>query len=155
MAMAYAKQVQRLVREYRLAGGVWPATKAEIAEWAIAANKWEISPAGAKRVLANDIGRAMREEYINDEGRRIRVKCSAKVRRREGGQLLTLWGDVRTEPMDFLRVAHASRRNGIVAEARQWYNDGRYINKLHPDEPQLPLKLDFTRDVDELEQDVA
>ena len=150
---SFAKQIQRLVKEYRLAGQVWPASKGEIAEWALSVGKYDISPAVAKRVLANEIGRALREEYITDtKGRRIRVKYSAKVRRKEGEPPLTLWGDVRTEPMSFLRVAHAGRRNGIVAEARQWYNDGRFINETHPNDEQLPLILNFTRDVEELNQ---
>ena len=153
MSSSFAKQIQNLVREYRLAGQVWPASKSEIAEWAMSKGKYDITPAVARRVLANEIGRALREEYITDKkGRRIRVKYSAKVRRKEGEQPLTLWGDVRSEPMSFLRVAHAGRRNGIVAEARQWYNDGCYINETHPTEEQLPLILNFTRDVDELNQ---
>ncbi len=91
----YRKELQRIVREYRIAGGPWPASAKEIADWAIRTHRWKLPSSAAINVCAEDIARAMREEYMTDSrGRRVRVKHPASVRR--SGEQTTLWDDIRT-----------------------------------------------------------
>ena len=151
MASTYVKQCQQIIREYRLAGRSWPAKKVEIAEWALSHEKWEVPREGKLRMCADDLGEAMRAEYLTDDtGRRVRAKHPAKLKRDE--EIGTFWDDIRTAPADFMRVSVAQRRNGIVAECRQVSNDVRYFNSLHPDVAPIQFVLDFTNDVRELDE---
>jgi len=154
MSSHYLRLGQQIVREYRLAGGAWPAKKAEMAEWAILHGKWDITPEDKLRVCGDFLAEAMREEYITDAaGYRVRLKHPAKTRR--DGEQGTFWDDIRTAKPEFMAISVAQRRNGIVAECRQLHNDVRYFNSLHPEAPPIQLVLDFTKDVRELDQKVA
>ena len=139
-----------MVEDYRKAGGAWPATKTQIAEWAMRRKLWELPREGKLRVLADDLAKAMRQEYITDrDGHRVRVKHPAKMAR--DGEQGTFWGDIRTENRAFMEVATAQRRNGIVADCKQLKSDVDYFNALHPEDDPLQLNLNFSRDVAELE----
>ena len=150
MASHYTRRCWRIVEEYREAGGPWPARKTEMAEWAIGHELWDIPREGKLRVLADDLAKAMRQEYITDaDGHRVRVKHPVEMVRY--GEQGMFWGDLRTENRDFMARSTAQRRNGIVADCRQLKNDVDYFNTLHPEYDPLQLRLDFTRDVAELE----
>ena len=150
MTSHYTRRCWRIVEEYRKAGGSWPAKKTEIAEWAMRHELWDIPRDGKLRVLGDDLAKAMRQEYTKDAaGHRVRIKHPAKMVR--DGEQGTFWGDIRTENRDFMARATAQRRNGIVADCRQLKHDVDYFNALHPEYDQLPLGLNFTNDVAELE----
>lgn len=149
MASAYARANQNTVREYRLAGGAWPAKASDIAEWAIANNKWKISSASVLRACAADMSAAMAEEYItDDEGNRVRLKHVARMR--VNGEQGSFWGDIRTMSEEHMQLSVSFRRRGIVAECKQLSNDVRYCNKERGFS--IQLVLDFTEDVRELDQ---
>ena len=77
------EQRQAIVQRYRDAGQRWPATAREIAAWAIATKQWEPSHADLVERCADDLARAMREEFIiDDSGRRVRAKVRVVVRKR-------------------------------------------------------------------------
>ena len=151
MASSYKKKNQQTVREYRLAGGAWPARRIDIAEWAMANSKWEMSRESKLRACAQDMADAMAEEYITDEtGRRVRLKHVARMR--INGEQGAFWDDIRTMPLNHMQLSVAFHRKGIVAQCRQLSNDVRYFNRKHPEYEQIQLVLDFTRDVQELDQ---
>lgn len=101
-------------------------------------------------MLANQIGRAMREEYITDpQGRRVRAKHAAKIDNDDGQQ--TVWDDIRTAPHDFMEVAFHQRRRGIVADCRQLKADVDSYNENNNHGEYFQLILDFTYDVEESE----
>lgn len=56
--MTYAKQVQKIITEYREAGERWPATKREIGGWAIATGRWQMPPAAVLGSGLNQIQNA-------------------------------------------------------------------------------------------------
>ena len=148
MASAYTRQLQQIVEDYRHAGGAWPAKKIEIAIWALEHGRWDIPTEGKLRVCANDIAEAMREKTIIDEkGRRVRIMHPATTTR--DGEQGTFWDDLRTAEMPFVKEVVAQKRNAIVADCHQFSNIVRYVNEHR--EEQLPLKLDFTPDVRELD----
>lgn len=62
MSSHYTKQGQQIVREYRLAGGAWPAKASEIAEWAVGHKMWDIGREDKLRVCANFLAESMRQE---------------------------------------------------------------------------------------------
>jgi hypothetical protein len=52
-------QLLRIVEDYRAAGGDWPATKEQIAEWAVANARYHLTRGMAVRQCAERIGRVM------------------------------------------------------------------------------------------------
>lgn len=102
--MTYAKQMQRIVDEYRLAGLAWPASAKSIADWAIRTGRWELPAAAIRRRCADDIAAAMREEYMTDrKGRRVRLLHPAPLSTE--GQTEMLWDDIRTAPRQHMLIS--------------------------------------------------
>jgi len=150
----YGQKMRQLVREYRLEGGSWPASAAQMAEWALARGAWRLPPAAALRICAKDLARAMREETITDpDGRKIRSKHPATVRRQ--GDQVTLWDDVRTAPRQHMAVSFAQRRARIVYDCVQLKTDVDGFNSMRTDVDPIQLSLDFSRDVIEAERSRA
>lgn len=140
------EQLQRIVSEYRIAGGSWPAESRAIAEWAVRTGRWRPHPQAAEKQCARELSRAMREEYYVDEkGRRVRVKHA--VTKDQG----TLWDDIRTAPREHMLVAFQQRRSRIFDDCRQLKTDAESYNDTHPHDRQIQLVFDFTEDLAELE----
>ena len=86
----YSEQMQKIVAEYRSAGNSWPATTHDIAAWAVRTGKWHAPRELAIDRCADDLARAMREEFITDrQGRRVRAKHAA--RQEVNGEQQTFW----------------------------------------------------------------
>src|SRR5688572_20796221 len=115
---SYTEQVrQRIIGPYRRSEH-WPATTHEIAEWAIRNRLWEPHPSAILNRCAEEVARALREEYITDpQGRRVRAKHVADIRR--GGRQFKLWDDIRDASHEHMRTAFQQRRLGIVGDCRQ------------------------------------
>jgi len=146
----YVKQMQSIVSQYRLAGELWPAPSKSIAEWAIARGLWELPASAATARCAEDISRAMREEYTTDaKGRRVRVKHPATVRRH--GEQLVLWDDMRTASRDHMKVSFQQRRQQIVGDCRQLQVDVEGYNDLRTDDEPIQIIFDFTMDLAEID----
>ena len=78
----FSEQMQAIVTSYVEAGERWPATTHEIASWAIRTSRWAPEPSSVVDMCADQLARAMREEYITDpQGRRVRSKHAARVKR--------------------------------------------------------------------------
>jgi hypothetical protein len=72
---SYSTQLQRIVREYRLSGQPWPASSRAMAAWAMETKRWALPPSAALKKCAEDLSRAMRDEFMTDQkGRRVRTK---------------------------------------------------------------------------------
>lgn len=140
------EHLQRIVSEYRVAGGEWPAESRNIADWAIQTGRWRPHPQAAVKQCAREISRAMREEYYLDgRGRRVRVKHA--VMQDQG----TIWDDIRTAPREHMVVAFQQRRERIVDDCRQLKVDADSYSDTHPDENRIQLVFDFSEDLAELE----
>ena len=150
----YTKQLQQIVKEYQQSGEEWPASSADIARWALRNNKYNLRAPTIERIIRREISQAMREEYITDaKGRRIRAKHPAQVRR--DGEQIVLWDDIRTATRSHMEMAFTHRRNHIVGECRQAKTDVDSYNDAHPQEKPIQMVLDFTNDVEELEEMVV
>jgi hypothetical protein len=148
--MSYAKQMQQVVREYRISGEKWPASPKMIAAWAIQNGRWRANPAAEIALCAREVSRAMREEYTTDsKGRRVRLKHPV-VEHRDGEQIV-LWDDIRTAPASHMRMSFQQRRNQIVGDCRQLQVDAATYNDLHADQPSIQIVFDFRQDLAELE----
>jgi hypothetical protein len=150
---SYTDQWFQVVEEYRAAGGPWPFKKTEVAEWALAHHRWKPSHADIRRMCADSLADAMREVNFTDEaGRVVRRMLPAKTTR--GGEQGTFWDDLRTAPIDHVRIGIAQRRNGIAAECYHLNNMARYSNEHRGPKDQIELILDFTNDVREMDQPI-
>jgi hypothetical protein len=67
--------------------------------------------------LAEQMSRAMREEYIIDaQGRSVRAKHAARIKR--DNEQLTLWADIRSAEPKHMQIAFQQRRQQIVGDCR-------------------------------------
>jgi len=148
--LSYAKQLQRIADDYRKTGQKWPATAHDIAGWAIQERRWQPSRSDMISQCADQIARAMREEYIIDpQGRKVRAKHVA-TEQRDGGQV-ALWDDIRTADRQHMTLAFQQRRQQIVGDCRQLKTDVDSYNENGNNGIPIQIVLDFTEDVAELE----
>lgn len=148
--MSYTEQLQRIVKKYEEAGHPLPATAHEIAAWAIEQGLWEPQRDTLVNRCAEEIARALREEYITDpQGRRVRTKHVATVER--DGKQAAFWADMRTAPRQHMEIAFQQRRQQIVGDCRQLKWDLDSYNENHNAGEPLQMVFDFTLDLEEIE----
>jgi hypothetical protein len=144
------EQLIKIAEDYRAAGQPWPATRDQIAEWAVAHERYELTRGMAVRQCAERLGRALGLQHVKDKkGRSVRKYYAAPIR--ENGQLVMKWDDWNA-PRPFMEVAAASRRNQILGQCWQLKNDvDSYSDRKCPDEP-IQIDFDFNVDLEELGQ---
>src|SRR5712692_3240106 len=144
------EQLLRIVEDYRASGGDWPATREQIAEWAIANDRYQLTRGMAVSQCAERLSRAMGLEHVKDhKGRSVRKYYAARVR--DNGQLVMKWEDLNAE-RPFMLVAAANRRNQILGQCLQLKNDADSYNERRcPDRP-IQIDFNFNVDLEELNQ---
>jgi hypothetical protein len=144
------EQLVRIVEDYRAAGQAWPATREQIAEWAVANDRYQLTRGMAVSQCAEKLSRAMGLEHIRDsKGRSVRKYYAARIR--ESGQLIMKWDDLNAE-RPFMEVAAANRRNQVLGQCWQLKNDiDSYNERRCPDEP-IQIDFNFNVDLEELSQ---
>ena len=121
-----SEMLQDIVAKYQAANQPWPATTREMAQWAIEHQLWAPKPSAFVDQCADQLSRAMREEYITDaQGRRVRAKHAATVT--QDGAQLVLWADMRTATHQHMSLALQQRRHQIVGDCRQLKMDLVFI----------------------------
>ncbi len=144
----YVQQLQRIVNRYIESGEEWPATSHQIAKYAIENHLWEAQKLTVIDLCAEQLARAMREEYIHDpQGRVVRAKHAARVAGEQG----VLWADIRTASREHMVIALQQRRQQIVGDCRQLKADSDSYNENYNTGKQIKMIFDFTDDVAELE----
>jgi len=147
----YARKMQEIVLAYVGAGQPWPATAHQMAAWAIREKLWQPQPSAVVNQCAEHLARAMREEYIHDpQGRTVRAKHVARTER--NGEKLALWDDIRSADRTHMQIAFAQRRQAIVGDCRQLKTDVGSFNENRNPGPPIQVSLDFSRDVEELDE---
>lgn len=146
----YNEQLQKVVQQYQAAGQPWPASARQIAAWGYEQKLLVPYPSTIIKQFADDVARAMREEYVVDpQGRTVRAKHAARIKLDDGQ--LTLWADIRTADPKHMKIAFQQRRQQIVGDCRQLKVDvDSYNDNANPTKP-IQLVLDFTQDIAELE----
>jgi hypothetical protein len=153
---------QDIVRRYREAHHNRPAEAIEMADWALRNDLWKPKPVDLRKQLAEELSRAMSEEFFTDpQRRRVRAKHVARVD--VGGKQKNLWVDLRDKNPASAKlkiVSLQNRRQQIVGDCKQLktdvdsFNENYNYTNLEP----FQLILDFTDDVAEAEiaaQDAA
>ena len=148
--MTYTEQLQKIVADYRSAGQQWPATAHEMAEWAIAEEKWHPQRGAMVRKCAEEIAAAMREEYFTDpQGRKVRTKHVARYG--EGKCQIPLWEDIRSASREHMEIAFQQRRQQILGDCRQLKTDVDSYNENYSTVDPIQMVFNFTEDLAELE----
>jgi hypothetical protein len=149
--MTYTEQLQRIANDYAAAGQPWPATKIEIAQWAIANNRWQAQPSTLVNLCAQEIAEAMREEIVTDkQGRRIRAKHVALMPTADGEQAY-LWDDIRTMSREHMLVSAQTERQQIAGWCYRLKVDVDSFNQnANPGSP-IQLSFDFRPDIADME----
>lgn len=147
--MSYYEQLRSIANRY-FEEHDGSATAREIAAWATRTGLWSPQPGSVIDQCAEELSRAMREEYITDpQGRSVRAKHAARMR--ENGKQFTLWADIRTASPAHMMRAFQQRRRQILGDCRQLKADvDSHNDNRHPEEP-IQIIFDFTLDLAELE----
>lgn len=146
--MSYSEQMQKMVETYRAEGGKWPASSREIAQWAIFAGHWAPLPSSIVGQCADDISKALRDEYYTDpQGRRVRLKHAAHSQ----GEQLVIWDDIRTATPAHMKLSFQQRRQGILGDCKQLKNDVDSFNENRKPSVEMQMIFDFTLDLEEFE----
>jgi len=146
----YSEQLQRIANRYMQETGTTTVTAREIGAWAIQNGLWAPQPSALIRQCAEELSRAMREEYVTDpQGRRVRAKHVATLDR--AGEQMPLWADIRTATREHMQVAFQQRRQQIVGDCHQLKLDVDSFNENANKGRAIQLVFDFTEDLAELE----
>lgn len=150
---------QDIIRRYREAHHNRPAEAIEIADWALRSGLWKPKPLDLRKQLAEELSRAMSEEFFTDpQRRRVRAKHVARVE--ENGKQRNLWVDLRDKNPESGKLKIISlqmRRQQVVGDLKQLKTDVDSFNDNYnyTHEEPFQLVLDFTDDVAEAEMEAA
>ena len=146
----FNEQLLDIVEDYRASGELWPATSEQVAEWAVAKDRFNITRGMAVAQCKEKIARAMRLEHVKDsKGRSVRKYYAARIK--ENGQMTMKWDDLNAE-RPFMVISGSNRRNQILGECKQLKNDlDSYNERVCPSDP-IQVEFDFTVDLEEYDQ---
>lgn len=151
---AYANQVKAYLERYQAEVGddglIDPHV---VAEWAYKNGLHKPSLRTVIDAIAADIAQVFREEYRTDPlGQRYRAKHA--VRSKKGNKTMSLWADIDDEraPRDHFVRSFSQRRQQIVGDCFQLKTDVDVYNCKYPMQKPIQIPLDFTYDVEELQQ---
>ncbi len=143
------EHLQELTAEYKAAGGRWPATKTDVAKWALENGKISITHPSVIRVCGDLFGEAWREQhFIDPQGRSVRAMHAARIR--ENGKLQTRWNYHKSADRQFMLMTVQTVRRGIIGTLRQIVTDIDSYNENYNPGPPIQVELDFAPDIDEL-----
>jgi hypothetical protein len=148
----YTEQMQAIANEYLMVAceqGL-ETTAHAMATWAIHSGRWEPQRSDLISQCADELARAMREDYITDpQGRSVRAKHAARIERNH--KQMMLWADIRTASPEHMEVAFQQRRQQIVGDCRQLKTDVDSFNENRKPARPIQMIFDFTEDLIEAE----
>ena len=144
----YYKQLQRIWHTFEAKHGYAPATMRDAVKWGVVEGLMELPELDPYDRLAEDMAKALREEYGTDAlGRRYRKNHAVRITK--GGVQLTMWAVLGTAPREYMQKAFIQRREQIVGDCVQLAVDVEVYNDMNEDQPPIQMLLDFRDDVAE------
>ncbi|WP_119390519.1 hypothetical protein [Taklimakanibacter lacteus] len=126
-----------------------PVSFDEVADWVLSKGLYAPEPRDVRRMCKEALAAGARAQKRFDGKRWYRAKHS--VTTNIGGVQLSIWADIdKNASRTFMEKSLSQRRRGIVNDCYQMKMDIDHFNETRLEEP-LPLFLDFTDDVLELE----
>ncbi|HXM93453.1 MAG TPA: hypothetical protein VOA64_04240 [Candidatus Dormibacteraeota bacterium] len=146
------ERMQKIWHRYDSSRNHKPTSMKQAAAWAVADGLLQLPEVDPLDILADQMSRAVREEYGTDEqGRRYRLNHAVRVTR--GGVQYTFWGVMGYAPHDHMEMAFGQRREQVVGDNLQLKIDVDVYNDMTKGKhPPIQLVLDYTEDVAEREQ---
>ena len=142
----YNMQLQRAWHEYERENGAAPATTRDAVQWAVSKGLIGLPETDPFAKLAEDMAKALREEYATDaKGRRYRVNHAVRVTK--AGVQYTFWAILGDAPRSHMQKAFIQRREQIVGDCVQLATDVEVYNEMNSDELPIPMLFDFRDDV--------
>ena len=146
----YNEQLQKVYHLYEAQHENDPVGTRDVVDWAIKNELMKAPDVDPLAKLAGDMADALRAEYrVDSKGRRYRANHAVRVSQR--GIQYTLWRNLDKAPREFMEKAFSQRRRQVVGDCLQLRTDVDAYNDHHHDNEPIPLELDFTRDVEELQ----
>ncbi len=142
--------IERYRREVRDDGLIDPH---DLAAWAYGNGLHKPTVRTIIDAIAADISQVFREEYRTaPDGRRYRAKHAAT--QKQGNKTLALWADLDdpAAPHQHFVRSFGQRRQQIVGDCFQLKTDVDVYNERRSPTVPIQMILDFTLDVEELEQ---
>lgn len=155
IAKSYNEQLMDIVEQYRDSGQKVPATKQEIACWAIENDLWTQQPQALITQCANDLAVAMRADKETDpQGRLTRTMAAARmtitdVDGKEKHQ--SLWDFAHTGTSEHIAASLVQRHRQIGGDCKSLYVDASSVNDNNPNFQSKPIQFswDFTQYLNE------
>lgn len=146
--MTYNEKLQRIWHAFEKERGYLPGSSREAVEWGAQRGMIEVPKPDPFDKLAEDMARALREEYATDAvGRRYRRNHAVRVTK--NGVQHTMWASWGHAPRDHMHKAFRQRREQIVGECSQLATDVEAYNACNPDAEPIQIVFDFRDDVEE------
>lgn len=121
-----------------------------VMDWALREGLYTPEPRDIRKIFREALADSLRQEKRFDGKRWYRAKHS--MRTSIGGVQLNLWADIdKNASLPFMEKSVGQRRRGMVNDAFQLKQDVDHYNEANPDQRQIPLVLDLTDDVAEME----
>lgn len=144
----YNEQLQKVWHSYEAEHGSVPSTSREAVAWGVSKGLIDPPEVDPLAKLAEDMSKALREEYATDKhGRRYRVNHAVRVSK--GGVQYTFWAMMKDAPRDHMRKAFVQRREQIVGDCVQLSTDVDAYNGFNEDQPPIQIPFDFREDIEE------
>jgi hypothetical protein len=144
----YNEQLQKIWHEFEKENGNVPATAREAVKWGVARGMIQMPKVDPYDKIAEDMARALREEYGTDQyGRRYRKNHAVRVSK--GGVQHTMWAIMDNAPREYMRKAFVQRRDQIVGDCVQLATDVVVYNSMNAEQEPIQIPFDFTHDVEE------
>ena len=146
--MTKVEQLQLAWHRFEQQNGHLPVSAREASIWAVENGLVSLPKVDPYDVLADDMARALREEYAKDkQGRRYRVNHAVRVTRR--GVQYTMWAMLPTASREYMQRAFTQRREQVVGDLVQLATDVEVYNDMNKGGDPIQMILDFTADVEE------
>jgi hypothetical protein len=144
----YNEQLQKIWRLFEESHGYMPASAREAVQWGVEQKLIEVPDYDPFDKLAEDMARALREEYSTDaHGRRYRRNHAVRVTK--GGVQYTMWAIMGNAPRAHMHKAFIQRREQIVSDCVQLATDVTVYNDQNKDEEPIQIPFNFEDDVNE------
>src|SRR6185295_2254418 len=119
-----------------------PVTARDVVKWAVDTGRMPLPEIDPYDTLAEDLARALREEFDTDSsGRRFRKNHAVRVTK--GGVQHTFWAIMGFAPHEHMQMAFAQRREQIIGDCAQLKVDVDVYNDMNTGKPAIQLVLDF------------
>lgn len=144
----YYEQLQRVWHAYEREHGYVPATARDPVKWGVERGILSLPEIDPYDRLAEDMAKALREEYAVDSlGRKYRKNHAVRVTK--AGVQLTMWAMLGNAPREHMQRAFIQRREQIVGDCVQLATDVEVYNDMNKEQPPIQMLFDFRDDIEE------